>query len=310
MATRRNGRAQEEAEEEPRAGDLQVHPFTIQELMAATMGDRAPRERRKPVKPPKWEEKQDMGEYLQLFSTIADHNEWDDVEAAIQLRCSLTGSPQLTAFSYPDYHFRDLRNELLNRYGIEPKDARFEIRRLKRERGVTPEQLADEIRRLVRLGNGHRMTPEQINEEEIEVFLDTLDWPDLAMLIMANQPATLRDAVRVAKTHQGFRNRTRANQGRTTLRQLEVEGEEPEVAKPDPVTESIRLLTSELSQLKTKLDQATTEKIACYICSGEHYASGCPQRRPRTHKNGKTNNKRGDNSSRQTTQKDKQQSEN
>jgi len=253
-----------------------------------------------------------MREYLQLFATIAEHNEWDDVESAIQLRCSLTGSPQLTAFSYPDYEFPDLRNELLNRYGIEPKDARFEIRRLKRERGVTPEQLADEIRRLVRLGNGHRMTPEQINEEEIEVFLDTLDWPDLAMLIMANQPPTLRDAVRVAKTHQGFRNRTRANQGRTTLRQLELEGEgEEKPDQPDPITESLRFLTKELGNIKTQLNQTSTpDKIACYICSGEHYASGCPQRRPRTDGNNRSQRRRGNNSSRQANQKSNQQSGN
>jgi len=139
MARRGGLRNNEEAEaalDEPRA-DLQVQPFTIQELMAATMGPHQ-RDRPKPLKPPKWEETQNIREYLQLFQTIRNHNEWTAAEAVIQLRCTLTGPAQQTALAYPDYDYDELTEELLNRYATDPKDARFEIRRLKREKGMTP----------------------------------------------------------------------------------------------------------------------------------------------------------------------------
>jgi len=127
-----------------------------------------------------------------------------------------------------------------------------------------------------------------MNEEEIEVFLDTLDWPELAMHILAAQPTTLSEAVRTAKLHQGFRDRTRANQGRISLRQLGPEEEQETSATitsgEQLLHDAIRQLSQEVAHIKLQASQPKSDPIACYICEGEHYASGCPQRGTRNGK--------------------------
>ena len=94
-----------------------------------------------------------------------------------------------------------------------------------------------------------------------------------------------------------------------------------EVTFQDDVEEDMTELTEKMAQFDAKIDQvgamlrkfseSTAEKpVECYICQGEHYASGCPNRParpPTSHRNDKRkrDNREKDNSRRNNNKQQK-----
>ena len=255
---------------------------TIEELVRATTGSApAPPSTRSKLKPPAHSMDTDMQQYLQLFATVARHNNWDNTEAAVQLRCYLTGQAQTLSYLHPEYNFTQLENLLIERFALSPVDARYRIRRLARSRETTHEELADEIHKLVRTGHGHRLTPEQIEEEEVEVFLDALDWPDLAMHITTAGVTNLHAAIRIARTYQGFKDRRSSNRTTPKFREFD--------HQPTVELETLQEIRSSLQQITAQQQQ----KVECYFCKGNHYASGCPDKPVKETKKEKKNQNQG-----------------
>lgn len=272
------------AEENTVTGVEQVRPnqvtmtCTIEELVRATTGlqQQSPPSKSK-LKPPAHNMETDMQQYLQLFATVAKHNNWNNTEAGVQLRCYLSGSAQRLSYLHPDYDFNQLEEVLLERFALSAVDARYRIRRLARSKNTTPEELADEIHKLVRTGHGHRLTTNQLEEEELEVFLDALDWPDLAMHITTAGVTNLHAAIKMARSYQGFRDRRNANRSLPQLRELDGQPVES-VDMMSEIRESLRQIATQSTT------QTENQKIECYICKGRHYASGCPDRPARVAK--------------------------
>ena len=168
----------------------------------------------------------------------------------MQLRCSLTGPPQGTAYAFPEHDIHGLTDVLLERHGVNAREARLMIRRLARTKEMTPEQLADEIRRLFRTGLSEQLDARHLAQQELEVFLDTLDWPEMSMHIEAMKPETLQEAVRSVKLLQGYRTRynaTKKREGQPWLREFQTE--ESSSDDPTPTND----LLSSLNQLQAQV---------------------------------------------------------
>ena len=270
-------RHEDELMEAPERIQTQVQPFTIGELLEATQRYQAPRPAK--IKTPNYAEGTNIREYLDLFQRIARQNRWDPAEAGIQLRCSLTGKTLQTAYAFPHLDFDGLAEALVERHGMNAREARLMIRRLARTKEMTPEELADEIRRLFRTGLCEHLTECQLAQQELEVFLDTLDWPEMSMHIEAMRPTSLQEALRSVKLLQGYRTRynaTKKHEGRPWLR--EFLSEEPETTPVSTATE----VTATIAQIQRQLTDLQKERtVRCYHCGGNHFVSGCPDRPPR-----------------------------
>ena len=88
------------------------------------------------------------------------------------------------------------------------------IRRLARTKDMSPEQLADEIQRRIRTGLSEQLDEHHLAQQELEVFLDTLDWPEMSMHLEAMKPDSLQEALRSMKLLQGYRTRYNASKRR------------------------------------------------------------------------------------------------
>jgi hypothetical protein len=204
---------------------------------------------------------------------VINKNTWDPEEAGVQLRGALTGPAQVTAYSLPDYDFPALEEELLERYGTSPRDARLQLSRLQRDKAAPIEKLADDIHRLVHLSEGHAMTEKGLVDREIETLLDTIDNPLLSSVISSQHPKSLREAMKVAKQHDSFVKYRRSKVSSTPdLRQLQDESDE-EPSSPNAVV-AMNQLTAQIQQL--------TDNVRCFICEGNHFAKGCPNKRKRS----------------------------
>ena len=133
--------AEEELMDNPGDIQAQVQPFTIAQLLEATQRFQAPRASK--IKTPPYHDGINVREYLDLFQRITRQSQWGPAEAGIQLRCSLTGKALQTAYAFPQLDYYGLAAALVERHGLNTREARMLIRRLARTKEMSPEELAD-----------------------------------------------------------------------------------------------------------------------------------------------------------------------
>lgn len=237
--------------------------FTVRDLIEAVKPHHVTATSR--VSAPPYNTSQDMREYLTLFELVAHNNRWDPAEAGIQLRCSLAGPALRIANTVPDLHYPELRDVLLERLTITARDARFQMRHLIKEKGATTHDLADKIRKLMRIGHGTECRDQRyLAQLETELFLETLDWTEVSMHAEMAGATTLEEAISVAKRLEGIQERSRA--GKTArLRALNLD---------DPDSEESAMIR----QLHASKLRDQSPKDPCYECGGPHYPAQCSTR--------------------------------
>lgn len=160
------------------------------------------------VFPAMYDGKTNWTDYEVHFSMVAEINGWDDWSKAVFLASSLRGSAQgvLSDLDERSRHsFRQLRAALARRFGQENQTELFraQLRLRQKKTDETLPELAQEIRRLVRLAYP---TADEVVREALakEGFLDALVGTDLKWQVVQARPPTLEEATRVAVELEAF----------------------------------------------------------------------------------------------------------
>ena len=293
--------------------------ITQQLAMARQILDQAARPptieivRQEATKIPKYSELVGMREYLAMFRSVSTEKQWSDREAAVQLCTHLTGPAQAAAFRLAELGFDHMEKQLLRQYTLDPADARDKLKHFKKTKEMSFRQMADTISDLVKAANANKphITATDLTDQEITAFAEALKCTGIQMHMRQTPPSCLTEAVIMAEAYAGMDERNNRDK-RTVLR---------EVTFQDDVEEDMTELTEKMAQFDAKIDQvgamlrkfseSTAEKpVECYICQGEHYASGCPNRParpPTSHRNDKRkrDNREKDNSRRSNNKQQK-----
>ena len=157
-------------------------------------------------------------DYEVHFSMVAEINGWDDRSKAVFLAASLRGSAQSVLSDLDErsrHSFRQLRAALNRRFGQDNQTELFRAQlRLRRKKAdETLPQMAQDIRRLVRLA--FPTADEHVREALAkEGFLDALVDTDLKWQVVQARPPTLDEAARVAVELEAFIQADKQRSGR------------------------------------------------------------------------------------------------
>jgi hypothetical protein len=221
----------------------------------------------KKIKAPRYAKTQDLLEYLHNFERIINLNDWGDEEAGIELQNALEGEALTHALTAPNTSFTAISRILRERLALRPEEARLQAMQLKATNDDMDE-LAANCRRLVERGYGDRglnLHGDDIEAEKIRTFIRAVKKTDMAIYIKGQRPASLNDAVYMAKEYQ----RVVKDHSQSKVRSVGIDSDQ------------LGELLSQIAEIKLHLGLPPPEgkDVSCYICKGNHYASGCPNKK-------------------------------
>ena len=161
------------------------------------------------VKPPKFEGKDACVEsHLTQFEIVARRNNWDELEKADYLKCSLSGEANhILRDLKPTATFEEVADRLRRRYGsVDQMEAcRVELKTRVRRPGESLSQLMKDVRRLFL-----QAYPSPSNEfSEImarDAFINALQDRDLILKVLEREPTTLEQAFKIAERMELYRS--------------------------------------------------------------------------------------------------------
>ena len=105
-----------------------------------------------PLKPPTFEGKSEVRDFLETFDRVARHNHWDEEEAGLQLCLSLRGH---AAENTQKKSYQELREYLVARYGLTQDEARRALRVAKLQKGDSIFDFGHHLLQLVETAHPH-----------------------------------------------------------------------------------------------------------------------------------------------------------
>ena len=161
------------------------------------------------VKPPKFEGKDACVEsHLTQFEIVARRNNWDALEKADYLKCSLSGEANhLLRDLKSTATYEEVAERLRRRYGsVDQMEAcRVELKTRVRRPGESLSQLMKDVRRLFL-----QAYPSPSNEfSEImarDAFINALQDRDLILKVLEREPTTLEQAFKIAERMELYRS--------------------------------------------------------------------------------------------------------
>jgi len=168
--------------------------------------------RYQPMKPPKFDGRTSLDEFVIAFENCARFNAWSAEDKAAYLMNSLTGSAAQLLRDSADCTYKELIKKLERRYGTKNQQERYRTeircRRRKKEEPVT--ELAEAIRGLMMLAYPGDQTDEICMTIARDAFLAALNDPEMEEKIRHQEPRDLDEACRIAQSFEVIRNAVQA----------------------------------------------------------------------------------------------------
>lgn len=256
------------------------------------------------VKPPVFDGTTTWSNYLTQFELVAEMNDWNQHQKALNLATSLRGEAQsilgdLDAEGIHDYFA--LVNQLNQRFGSEHQTEMFRaiLRNRVRQPRETLPTLAHEIRKLVKQAypTGEHGLLDNLAKEH---FIDSLPDADTRWKIHQSRPRNLDESVRVAVELEAFQMAEQHRSGKKAVRLVKAENNtntddmENNIAYQQADTtlndlpKILENMSKQLERLQPKRSYDDKKRSrGCFICNDPgHYQRDCPQNNdPRRQRN-------------------------
>jgi hypothetical protein len=228
------------------------------------------------IRAPRFAEQRDIGEYLNDFRRVADINQWDDIEAGIELQSVLEGKALSVALTARTTSFQEICTILQERLALRPDQARDALHELQLTKDNIDE-VANQVRRLTERGygrDGFNLRQDLLEQEQVRAFLRTITSRDAGHWVNGHNPRTLEDAVMRTKAYFSFDEQYAPSKRVRTVTDNSSE-----------LLTAVRQLSTELLGLKSKSAKDAVTETQCSICKGHHFAIGCPFRQSKKPEN-------------------------
>ena len=153
------------------------------------------------IRAPRFSEQRDLSEYLHDFCLVAERNGWSDLEAGIELQNSLDGSTLTHALAARPSSCSEIIKTLREKLIPTPQQARRKLQAVKMTHNDV-DALASQCTRLTRLGYGQtglNVSPQIMEEQKIEAFMEGLRNRDMIHALGIQRPESMDEAVKLAK---------------------------------------------------------------------------------------------------------------
>ena len=251
------------------------------EQLVSRLGNVQVADNRPTFKPPKYDGSTDIELFIIQFSDVARANRWSDEQSLLHLRTCLEG-PAMDCGR--ERHTEEVFQSLQTRFGVTPKQARDQLKVIRKKPKQSYHELGSEISRLV----GVAYSQETISfrtQTSLETFSHAVQLKPLRQHLLARPHRSIAEAVTIANEFMTIEGPA------PTLASLEAQ---PERITPDkPPTSELSVLIKLLVDQQTLLAEwlksvrntpappPDRRRGPCFICSGEHWKRECPQaRRP------------------------------
>ena len=164
------------------------------------------------MKPPKFDGKTPLDEFIIAFDNCAEFNKRSSREKAAYLKNSLTGGANQLLRTAADDCYSELLAKLERRYGTKHQEEKYrtEIRCRQRRRDEPVTELAESIRGLMLLAYPGDQEANTNKAVARDAFLSALGDPDLEEKIRGFEPKGLDEACRMAQRFEIIHNAVHA----------------------------------------------------------------------------------------------------
>ena len=151
--------------------------------------------RKKEFKPSTYNGDTDIELFLRQFQDVALVNRWEPVETLLHLRSCLLGS---AAECGRETTVQATYDSLRARFGLTPKQAREQLKTLRKRPKQSYQELGSEITRLVHIAHPRQSYEEFLKETMLETYSTAINNIPLRIHLMAKPHDTLTEAVRIS----------------------------------------------------------------------------------------------------------------
>ena len=241
--------------------------------------------RKKEFKPPTYNGDTDIELFLRQFQDVALVNRWEPVETLLHLRSCLLGN---AAECGRETTVQATYESLRARFGLTPKQAREQLKTLRKRSKQSYHELGSEITRLAYIAHP-KQDEEFLQETILETYMTAISNVPLRLHLMAKPHDTLTEAVRISNDF------VRAHESKSSLAAIT---EDNSASNPISDYQTTGTIQDQINALKQTIQelirnmphqpdrqreapnnqqrQRTTKPGPCYYCKGEHWKRNCP----------------------------------
>jgi hypothetical protein len=150
------------------------------------------RNRRKPISAPKFDGTTDVRAFLKTFLEVAEKNDWDDEERALQLKLVLSKS---ALECLQGDTVEEMGESLITRYESTKEEARRDLRNLKLKPGQDIHQFANMVMKLVKITDPE-LDGEDLDERATTELIDAIGDRHLTREFRLMRPINFADAIK------------------------------------------------------------------------------------------------------------------
>ena len=218
------------------------------------------------MKPPKFDGRGSLDEFVMAFENCADFNQWTERDKAAYLRNSLAGNAAQFLRDSARDTYSELVRKLDQRYGTKNQQERYraEIRSRRRRKDEPVTELAESIRGLIRLAYPGDLSNETNTVLARDAFLTALNDTDLEESIRRLEPKDLDQACQMALRLEVIHNAVHTNptgQRAHQVRQVDrsSENRSTKVSEPPETAERESLVKQQITKYVDKMAQEMEE---------------------------------------------------
>jgi hypothetical protein len=148
--------------------------------------------RRKPVNAPKFDGTSDVRAFLKTFLEVAEMNDWNEAERALQLKLALSRS---ALECLQGETLEEMGESLITRYECTKEEARRDLRNLKLKPGQDIHQFANMVMKLVKITDPD-LDEDQLDERATTELIDAIGDRHLTREFRLMGPVNFADAIK------------------------------------------------------------------------------------------------------------------